>query len=834
MAKSISESVAKEDPNLSKTDKLESQMAELDLDGLIEDSDIPFERPVQMDPYNLRNWLQYIEHKLLNSKKQAAMLLFERAVQTLPGSYKLWKRYLLFKSSMAESLPYISNQAQYESVNRLYERSLYFLNKMPRIWINYLEFLMKQPIVSTIRRVFDRSLRDLAVTQHDKIWGLYIRFAKRVGGLTEEKILARYVSLYPQKINVLIRSLKKHKKYSEAAQKIVDCLNDPNFDKGYNASRYSYWLKLSKLIEDYPYEMTGINVEIILLEGIRRYTDISGGLWTSLAAYFISIRQFEKARDVYEQAIEQVTTVRDFTMVFDAYSMFEENSLTNTMQHAADNPEDENDLGLIDLIMARFENLINRRPYLVSRVVLKQNSNLVDEWLKRIELYENDKNISGMIDCYEEAISNITPTKAVGELSSLWIKYAEYFENTNSIDKCREIFRRATQVHFKTVAELAKIWCSFAEMEIRNDNFEEAEAVLAEAITPPSKSTFRTEIKYNDETVPPQWRVYKSLSIWQIYIDLEESSDNVSKTRAVYDRIIQLKIATPQIIVNYTSFLKEHRYFEEVFRVYERGISMFGYPVSFELWNLYLTFFVERYKGSKLERARDLFEQALNGCPGNLSKPIFIMYGKFEEEYGQTKNALSIYERACKSVTRGKLEMIKFYIARTSILLGDSHTRSIYEKAIYDLPDEQETLSLLIDYARMELKLGEIDRARALYGYASQFADPRVNSEFWELWHSFEVECGNEETFKEMLRIKRTIQTRFNTDFSYIAAQISAQKKNAQISKANQQDSQSGFTNFTKSTIPNELEAVSNTNSNSDVGNVNNPNEISGIDFDDL
>jgi hypothetical protein len=37
--------------------------------------------------------------------------------------------------------------------------------------------------------------------------------------------------------------------------------------------------------------------------------------------------------------------------------------------------------------------------------------------------------------------------------------------------------------------------------------------------------------------------------------------------KAVYDRIIDLKIATPQIIINYSLFLEEHKYFEEAFRV---------------------------------------------------------------------------------------------------------------------------------------------------------------------------------------------------------------------------------------------------------------------------
>lgn len=54
--------------------------------------------------------------------------------------------------------------------------------------------------------------------------------------------------------------------------------------------------------------------------------------------------------------------------------------------------------------------------------------------------------------------------------------------------------------------------------------------------------------------------------------------------------------------------------------------------------------------GSKLERARDLFEQALEKCPPKSCKPLFLMYGQLEEDYGLAKRAMGIYERATQVV----------------------------------------------------------------------------------------------------------------------------------------------------------------------------------------
>jgi len=102
-------------------------------------------------------------------------------------------------------------------------------------------------------------------------------------------------------------------------------------------------------------------------------------------------------------------------------------------------------------------------------------------------------------------------------------------------------------------------------------------------------------VSYFDQSEAVQNRLFKSLKLWTFYADLEESAGTIDSCKAVYDRILELKIATPQIIMNYALFLEENKFFEESYKVYERGIEAFGYPVAFELWNIYLNKFVKRY-----------------------------------------------------------------------------------------------------------------------------------------------------------------------------------------------------------------------------------------------
>ena len=74
----------------------------------------------------------------------------------------------------------------------------------------------------------------------------------------------------------------------------------------------------------------------------------------------------------------------------------------------------------------------------------------------------------------------------------------------------------------------------------------------------------------------------------------------MDSAKAAYDKVLELKIANAQVIVNYAQFLEENKYFEESFKVYERGVELFTFPVSFEIWNIYLSKFTKRYVGTHI------------------------------------------------------------------------------------------------------------------------------------------------------------------------------------------------------------------------------------------
>ncbi|KAI9860554.1 MAG: pre-mRNA-splicing factor syf1 [Vezdaea acicularis] len=738
---------------------------------LISEEDTIYEQDILRDPGSIKPWLAYIEVKQKHGNLHEQAFVLERACTHLPRSYKLWKLYLELRVKHLANINPARHTAEYAKVNALFEKALILLNKMPRVWEMYLTFLLEQPLVTHTRRTFDRALRALPITQHNRIWALFKPFGTSASGETAIVVWKRYMQIHPEDMEDYIEVLVDQRRYTEAVRKYMDVLNNPRFKSKQAKGPFQLWTEMLDLLVMHANEIetganSGIDVEKIVRSGLERFTDQRGKLWVSLATYWITKGNFERARDIFEEGISTVMTVRDFTLIFDSYAEFEESIIGTLMDSAAARSgkgvvDEDADFDL-DIRMLRFEQLMDRRPFLVNDVLLRQNPNNVVEWEKRVALWGDNK--PEIVQTYTDAIAAVQPKKAVGNFHELWANYAKFYENGGNLPIARVIMEKAVKVPFKSVAELAEMWCEWAEMELRNENFDKAVEIMAKATQAPKRST----VDYFDESLSPQQRVHKSWKLWSFYVDLVESVSTLEETKKVYERIFELRIATPQTVVNFANLLEENKYFEESFKVFERGLDLFNYPVAFELWNLYLTKAVDRQIG--IERLRDLFEQAVEGCPPKFAKVLYLMYGSLEEERGLARHAMRIYERATRAVSEeDRAEMFNFYITKSASNFGLPSTRPIYERAIAALPD-REARDMCLKFADMERRLGEIDRARAIYGHASQFCDPRTTPDFWQTWHQFELKHGNEDTFKEMLRIKRSVQAQYNTDLGHIVS----------------------------------------------------------------
>ena len=684
------------------------------------------------------------------------------------------------------------------------------------------------------------------------------------------RILRRYAHYYNPTARELLANVSNTLgNYGEAATLYCEVLNDVDFLSVEGTTRHELWMNLANICTEYPEEVSeaGVDFEGIvrsvlkppssssstggkggssgfgwdILDGDTKGKDededdeaaqkrkkvmeqrnqlqaslgeMEGTLWTKLAQFHIRMGEFELARSIYEEAMESVVRVRDFSLIFDGYIKFEEGVIEammammnedeeeneNETDEGKSSEEDAEDLDIllgdtalkqkanegeeenlsadIELALARAENLMSRRPLLLNYVLLRQNPHNVGEWLRRAELYLKLDQSSQAIASLEESVKIVNSRQAVnGSPAELYKTLANiYEENQRDVSKARSVYERicneTPEFKFRESEDLAQCYTAWIEMELRVEKWDDALSIARRSIAhvPAANGTKITK------------GLVKSLRLWNLLLDLEESLGTLQTTKDAYNRLIEIKVASPAHIMNFASYLTEKKYHEECFTAYERGLEMFSFPHPGAkiLWKDYLVAFQKRYSGTKIHRMRELCDRCLESCLPEDASEFFILYGKFEEDYGLTKRALGVYERMCTVVPPGeKFTSYQLYIAKTIKYLGITATRPIYENAIAALEDGP-AATICCEFAKMEASLQEIERARAAFTYGAQLADPRRNPEYWGEWHSFEVSHGNEETFREMLRVKRGVQAAFST-VNYNAAEMGAgapQEKN--------------------------------------------------------
>jgi pre-mRNA-splicing factor SYF1 len=739
-------------------------------------------------------YLDDIDTVLVDDKREELIRIRDlqgrRAVVCLPKSYKLWKIHWEF--SLAH---FTTNTKQ---LLGMWETCLQTLHKFPRVWMEYLKYAHSNASEDPtfLRRLANRCLEALPVTQHAKIWPILLNEYQVAGGSTPKEtklcILRRYIQFHPpatkEIADFLANSLGQ---MAEASSLYIDLLSSTTQN---SLQKKELWMSLAKIC-------TTVEINEIDFDALTRSTlaqkkqfglqELEGVVWNQLAEYYIRRGEFQLARSIYEEAMQQVSKVRDFTILLDAYLQFEEGLLEATMQAQEDDQVDDEtrteietdeeeqqddwdilleaapssigdnhpkrtSMADLELALARAEDLTTRRPLLLNQVLLRQNPHDVGEWLKRARLFQENEQVPQAAAALEEALTRVNARRAVnGNPSQMVLDLIKIYESMD-VAKARDLLDRICRqwiFEFKNVDDLAECHAAWVELELKEEAWDDGLDIIRQSIVPPNTKDAPKMVK----------GLKKSLRLWDLLLDLEESLGTMQTTKDAYHRAMECRVATPMHILNFASYLKEQKYFEESFSAYEKGVELFDYPGVKVIWKSYLTEFTKRYGGEKVERLRDLYQRCLEQCPPESSSEFFLMQGQLEEEFGLTKRALQIYKQMCQTIPENeKYTAYQLWIAKTIKYMGKTACRDIYQSAITGLPEEV-ALPLTLDFAKLEISLQELDRARLIFKYGAQMADPARAKEFWQDWNEFEISHGNEETFRDMLRIKRSVEASFST-----------------------------------------------------------------------
>ncbi|SOV80794.1 pre-mRNA-splicing factor SYF1, putative [Plasmodium reichenowi] len=466
----------------------------------------------------------------------------------------------------------------------------------------------------------------------------------------------------------------------------------------------------------------------------------------------------------------------------------DDNDNDNDNNHNDDDNNHNNNVDIdtnliIDLYMDKINYLLDQRKTYIADIKLKNNKNNVYIWLSKIDSIINEEE---KIHLYDECLRYFEKNDYIGKLSDIYISYAYYYYNKDEYMNCINIFKLALKqnAYFKSANEIANIFCAWIEIELLERNYKEALNIARLSIDVNKKSyntlyksstsillyediSLNNNLK-NKNNYHTNFNLLSCMKLVSLIIDMEMNYGTIETTLNMFDFFYHSKCINVKMVLTLATYLYEKKYFNESFKVYEKALSVFHYPYVYPIYVNYINKYIQRYKDKNISYVRDLFKQAIYGndnktfIPKEFAKHIFLMYANFESNYGFIKKELSIYKEAIPFLEEpDKIKFYKIFISKVSRAYGIQKAREAFEEAIQTLSDDS-ARQLCMIYIDMEYKLNEYERVRALYIYTAQYTNPLLYMDFYKDWREFEALHGNENTFREMIRIKRSVLNIFS------------------------------------------------------------------------
>eukprot|EP00760_Papus_ankaliazontas_P035272 PhM_4_TR7721/c0_g1_i1/m.26154/K12867/SYF1, XAB2; pre-mRNA-splicing factor SYF1 len=707
------------------------------------------------DPSSLREWVHIIAVAGRTSTFDDKVALYGDALVHHPNSYKIWHGLLglradAVRSSVAQLSPTEDVHTLLELAVADFERCLsHHLHAMPSLWLLYAATLSSAGRLTATRQVFDRALQALPLTQHALVWKAYVSFAKdpRMPAASSLSILRRYLLFRPQDVEVLVEALSGHGMHLEAF-KLLQSTEAP-------CERVLAYLlehpvphddAVLRLIQDAVEAVTSSNLTDVILTAV---------------VHFLRCGEHNTARDYLELGLERCAQPEAFAELFGAYAALEE-------EVAMSSDLDEHSLG-------RFARLLSRRDELENAVALRHAPQSVRLWLERAAHVGHDP--EQVERTFVEALRVVAPNDCPPGTNpaSLWTNFARWYESSrNDFNSAVDVFERALEVFDSTdVDQHAYLWCSYAEMYLRRNDVRGAISLLRRATATNIENPRAVRLG----SLTARQKLWTSTRVWNLYVDLCESSGNVDATVMAYERMLQLRVGSAVQVLNYAEFLLSvpgRR--DEAFTVFGRGVERF--PRDSLLWHAYLQAYTRAMTGALwVESVRDLFEQCLAMVPLDAEDAhvlgIMEMYIRYEEQYGLAGDVLAQHERLFAIVSSGgegvsterRLEVLKSYLIAARRFNGPSGCRRILETVLKQQQQQPLFLATVcLWFAFLEVSLSEIERARSILTHGAMVCvgppggacDNRLG--YWKAWKAFESAHGDVDTHREMQRVWRCVR----------------------------------------------------------------------------
>jgi len=368
--------------------------------------------------------------------------------------------------------------------------------------------------------------------------------------------------------------------------------------------------------------------------------------WIRFGKFEESHGFINSARKIYERAVEFFGEDHMDEKLFIAFSKFEENQKEHDRarviyKYALDNMEKEQCAELYKAYTihekkfgerAGIENVIlSKRKYQYEEEV-KDNPMNYDAWFDYVRLVESEGNTETIRETYERAISNIPPSSEKHywrRYIYLWINYAVYEElEAEDSERARQVYRAALDLLPHKKFTFAKLWLLYAQFEIRQKNVDLARRALGSALGKCAKA-----------------------KLFRGYIDLEIQLREFTRCRTLYEKFLAFN---PENVQTWMKFAELETLLGDVERaraVYELAINQPKLDMPEILWKAYIDFETEQ---EETDKARDLYKRLLDRTQ---HVKVWLSLAQFErqtEHEDRILQARHVFEEANKALRQAR------------------------------------------------------------------------------------------------------------------------------------------------------------------------------------
>lgn len=490
-------------------------------------------------------------------------------------------------------------------------------------------------------------------------------------------------------------------------------------------------------------------------------------IWFRYAKWEATQKQFERARSIYERALE-----------------IDHRSVSLWLKYA--------EMEMKNKYINYARNVWDRACTLMPRV---------DQfWYKYAHMEEMMGNVAGARQVFERWMEwepepagwnsyvklelrhgNLDQARSVFERWAIvhsdvktFVKYADFENKYGHTDKARAVYDRALAVldfDGNETEDMHQLFLKFAEFEVSHSEIERARVVYKYALDHVTKDQAEEiykiytsfEKQHGDregvETVILSKRRFEyedqleanplNYDAWFDYIRLEESKNNVERTREVYERAI-----------GHIPPVAEKKYWRRY--IY--------------LWINYALH--EELIAKDMQRCRLVYEKCMQLVPHETFTfaKLWMMLAHFEIRQNNLEGARRVLGTAIGKCPKEKV--FKGYIALEQQLGNIDRCRKLYEKYLEFAP---ENVSAWTAFAELEASLSEEDRARGVYQLA--VAQPVIDMPevLWKAYIDFEIKMKN---YKNVRKLYDTLLERTQHVKIYISrAQFEASVKKPELAR---------------------------------------------------